>query len=153
MSPDAPHWRFSLIKVEAKIIGIDVETTVTPAKRWSFLVGKNEGSHTVKSQLIDILLDNTRAPSLDELEQAFDIETVSKDAFFDKYSDLFFRMKEALDDLVDPITAQQLRKDFFDKGIDTSDFAKKRWVKFHFYIFYKKKGGLELLQEKNGVQE
>ena len=71
-------------------MGIEVETTLTPAKRWSFLVGKNEGSHTVKSQLIDILLDDTKAPSLSELEQAFDIETVSKE-FFDKYSDLFLR--------------------------------------------------------------
>ena len=77
VSPDVPHWRFSLIKIEAKIIGIDVETTLTPAKRWSFLVGKDEGSHTVKSQLIPILLDDTRAPSLDDLEKAGDIETVS----------------------------------------------------------------------------
>ena len=73
VSSDASHWRFSLIKIEATIVGIDIETTLTPAKRWSFLVGKNEGCHTVKSQLITILLDDTRTPSLNELEQAFDI--------------------------------------------------------------------------------
>lgn len=137
VSPDASHWRFSLIKVEAKIIGIEVEKTLTPAKRWSFLVGKNEGCHTVKSQLIDILLDNTRAPSLDELEKAFDIETVSKE-FFDKYSDLFFRMKETLDDLVE--NDQYLKKDFLDKGINTSDFAKKTMGQISFLYFLQKKG-------------
>ena len=134
---EVPYWRFSLIKTEAKIVGIEVETTLTPAKRWSFLVGKNEGSHTVKSQLIDILLDDTKAPSLSELEQAFDIETVSKE-FFDKYSDLFFRMKESLDGLIE--NDQDLKKDFKDKGVDTSDFAKKTMGQISFLYFLQKKG-------------
>jgi hypothetical protein len=137
VSPDVPHWRFSLIKIEAKIVGIDIETTLTPAKRWSFLVGKNEGCHTVKSQLIPILLDDTRAPSLNELEQAFDIETVSKE-FFEKYSDLFFRMKESLDDLLE--NDQDLKNDFTDKGIDTADFAKKTMGQISFLYFLQKKG-------------
>ena len=139
VSPEVPYWRFSLIKTEAKIVGIEVETTLTPAKRWSFLVGKNEGSHTVKSQLIDILLDDTKAPSLSELEQAFDIETVSKE-FFDKYSDLFFRMKESLDGLIE--NDQDLKKDFKDKGVDSSDFAKKTMGQISFLYFLQKKDGL-----------
>tara|TARA_Y100001970_G_scaffold33131_1_gene41070 strand:+ start:4253 stop:7849 length:3597 start_codon:yes stop_codon:yes gene_type:complete len=137
VSSDVSHWRFSLIKIEARIVGIDIETTITPAKRWSFLVGKNEGCHTVKSQLIPILLDNTRAPSLNELEQAFDIETVSKE-FFEKYSDLFFRMKESLDELVE--NDQDLKNDFTDKGIDTADFAKKTMGQISFLYFLQKKG-------------
>jgi len=145
VSPDVPHWRFSLIKIEAKIIGIDVETTLTPAKRWSFLVGKDEGSHTVKSQLIPILLDDTRAPSLDDLEKAFDIETVSKE-FFQKYSELFFRMKESLDDLIQ--IDQTLKNDFQDKEIDTSDFAKKTLGQIAFLYFLQKKGWFGVAPEK-----
>ena len=137
VSPDVPHWRFSLIKIEAKIVGIEVETTLTPAKRWSFLVGKNEGCHTVKSKLIPILLDDTRAPSLNELEQAFEIETVSNE-FFEKYSDLFFRMKESLDDLIE--NDQDIKIDFTDKEIDTSDFAKKTMGQISFLYFLQKKG-------------
>ncbi len=137
VSPDVPHWRFSLIKIDAKIIGTEVETTLTPAKRWSFLVGKNEGCHTAKSQLVDILLDDTCAPSLDELEQAFDIETVSKE-FFDKYSDLFFRMKESLDELIE--TDQDIKNDFEAKEIDSSDFAKKTMGQISFLYFLQKKG-------------
>jgi hypothetical protein len=137
VSSDVSHWRFSLIKIEATIIGIDIETTLTPAKRWSFLVGKNEGCHTVKSQLISILLDDTRTPSLNELEQAFDIETVSKE-FFKKYSDLFFRMKESLDELIE--NDQDLKNDFTHKGIDTADFAKKTMGQISFLYFLQKKG-------------
>jgi len=137
VSPNVPHWRFSLIKIEAKIVGIEVETTLTPSKRWSFLVGKNEGCYTVKSKLIPILLDDTRAPALDDLEKAFDIETVSKE-FFQKYSELFFRMKESLDDLIE--IDQSLKNDFHNKEIDTSDFAKKTMGQIAFLYFLQKKG-------------
>lgn len=137
VSPDVPHWRFSLIKIDAKIVGIEVETTLTPSKRWSFLVGKNEGCYTVKSKLIPILLDDNRTPSLDDLEKAFDIETVSKE-FFQKYSELFFRMKESLDDLIE--IDQTLKNDFQDKEIDTSDFAKKTMGQIAFLYFLQKKG-------------
>lgn len=145
VSPEASHWRFSLIKMDAKIIGIEVKTSITPARRWSFLVGKYEGSHTAKSQLFPILLNNTRAPSLDELEQAFDIETVSKE-FFEKYSELFFRMQESLDDLIK--VDESLRNDFQNKEIHTSDFAKKTMGQISFLYFLQKKGWFGVSPEK-----
>ncbi len=135
--PKSSQWRFSLIKMDLSFEGANVIENFTPSKRWSFLVGENEGCHTVKSQLIEILLDNTKAPSLYELEQAFDIETVSKE-FFDKYSDLFFRMKESLDNLIE--NDQYLKKDFKKKGVDTSDFAKKTLGQISFLYFLQKKG-------------
>ena len=61
-SPDAEDWRFSLIKMESSFkktdTGIKVEEEFTPAKRWSFLVGKNENSHTAQSQLVGILAND-----------------------------------------------------------------------------------------------
>ncbi len=141
ISPDTHDWRFSLIKMDYKFNvnngGIKVEKEVTPAKRWSFLVGKNENSHTAQSQLVDILTDDETAPTLERLEQAFNIETVTNE-FFEKYTDLFLRMKEELDVLLerDP----QLALDFKRKEIDTSDFAKKTMGQMAFLYFLQKKG-------------
>jgi hypothetical protein len=103
-SPDAEDWRFSLIKMDLGFkktdTGIKVKQEFTPAKRWSFLVGENENSHTAQSQLVGILANDEDEPTLDELEQAFSIETVTNE-FYEKYTDLFLRMKEALDTLLE----------------------------------------------------
>ena len=61
-------------------------------KRWSFLVGKNERSHTAQNQLVGILANDQESPSLDDLEQSFNIESVTKE-FFEKYTDLYFRIE------------------------------------------------------------
>jgi len=140
-SPNAQDWRFSLIKMDYKFkntdTGIKIEQELTPAKRWSFLVGKNENSHTAQSQLIDILLDDNNSPKLPELEQAFSIETVTNE-FFNKYTDLFLRMKQELDLLLEK--DYQLKTEFKNKDIDTADFAKKTMGQMAFIYFLQKKG-------------
>ena len=130
---ESPHWRFSLIKLESSISGINITETITPAKRWSFLVGKDEGSHTAKSQLVDILVNDTQAPELEDLELAFNIETVTNE-FFTKYTELFYNMKEKLDELIE--SDEKLKKDFKDKEVDTSDFAKKTMGQIAFLYFW-----------------
>ena len=94
-SPNTQDWRFSLIKMEYKLsqteTGFKFDQEINKdlsAKRWSFLVGKNERSHTAQNQLVGILANDQESPSLDELEQAFNIETVTKE-FYEKYKDLF----------------------------------------------------------------
>ena len=148
-SPDAQDWRFSLIKMDYKFkatdTGIKVVQEFTPAKRWSFLVGKNENSHTAQSQLIGILANDEVAPTLDELEQAFSIETVTNE-FFTKYTSLFLRMKEALDVLLE--NDPQLKSDFKDKEIDTADFAKKTMGQMAFLYFLQKKGWFGVAPDK-----
>lgn len=134
---ESPHWRFSLIKLESSISGINITETITPAKRWSFLVGKDEGSHTAQSQLVNILANETQAPELEDLELAFNIETVTNE-FFDKYAELFHKMKEALDVLIK--SDEKLKKDFINKEVDTSDFAKKTMGQIAFLYFLQKKG-------------
>ena len=134
---ESPHWRFSLIKLESSISGINITETITPAKRWSFLVGKDEGSHTAQSQLVDILVNDTQAPELEDLELAFNIETVTNE-FFTKYTELFYSMKEKLDELIE--SDEKLKKDFKDKEVDTSDFAKKTMGQIAFLYFLQKKG-------------
>jgi hypothetical protein len=148
-SPDAEDWRFSLIKMEYKFkatdTGVKVEQEVTPAKRWSFLVGKNENSHTAQSQLVGILANDEVAPTLEELEQAFSIETVTNE-FFAKYTDLFLRMKESLDVLLE--NDPQLKADFESKEVDTADFAKKTMGQMAFLYFLQKKGWFGVAPDK-----
>jgi len=142
VSPDQAEWRFSLVKMDyrfekTKSGKVKVKEEFTPARRWSFLVGANEKSHTVQSRLVKILADDEHAPTLAELEQAFDIETVTKE-FFLKYRELFLRTKEALDKVVR--TDSKIKADFQAKGVDTVNFAKKLLGQIVFLYFLQKKG-------------
>ena len=58
-------WRFSLVKMEYKFSEQGkVKEEFTPARRYSFLVGENENSHTAQSRLLPILLDDEANPTL-----------------------------------------------------------------------------------------
>lgn len=127
VSPDEADWRFSLVKMDYKFETttsgkVRVKEEFTSARRWSFLVGVHEKSHTAQSRLVNILADDEHAPTLAELEEAFNIETVTKE-FFLKYRDLFLRTKDALDRVVQ--NDSKVRTDFDAKGVDTVNFAKK----------------------------
>ena len=142
VSPDEEDWRFSLVKMDYKFEKtktgrVKVKEEFTPARRWSFLVGANEKSHTAQSRLVKILANDEQAPILKEIENAFDIETVTKE-FFLKYRELFMRTKEELDRVVkkDP----KVKADFEAKGVDTVNFAKKRMGQIVFLYFLQKKG-------------
>lgn len=140
LSPDQHDWRFSLVKLEysleVKNGKLKTEEELTPAKRWSFLIGRHEGSHTVQSRFLSLLQDSDK-PLLKELEEAFNIESVT-DEFFKKYCELFFRMKESLDKLLSDDAA--IRADFEAKELTTSDFAKKTLGQMAFLYFLQKKG-------------
>lgn len=140
LSPDQHDWRFSLVKLEYSLEVKDgkfkAEEELTPAKRWSFLIGRYEGSHTVQSRFISLLQD-VEKPLLKELEEAFNIESVT-DEFFKKYCELFFRVKESLDKLVESDLA--IKADFDLKEITTVDFAKKTLGQMAFLYFLQKKG-------------
>jgi methylase of polypeptide subunit release factors len=116
---------------------LKVKEEFTPARRWSFLVGTNEKSHTAQSRLVNILVNDEQAPTLEEIEKAFDIETVTRE-FFLKYRELFMRTKEELDQVVknDP----KIKADFEAKGVDTVNFAKKLLGQIVFLYFLQKKG-------------
>lgn len=116
---------------------VKVREEFTPARRWSFLVGKNETSHTAQNRLVNMLSNDEYSPTLAELEQAFDIETVTKE-FFIKYRELFIRTKEELDKIV--AQASSLQNEFKSKGVDTVNFAKKLLGQIVFLYFLQKKG-------------
>lgn len=142
VSPDEEDWRFSLVKMdyrfeEGKAGRVKVKEEFTPASRWSFLVGKNEKSHTAQSRIVPILEDDEHNPTLTQLEEAFNIETVTKE-FFEKYRDLFIRTVDELDKIVKK--DEKVRKNFELKNINTVDFAKKLLGQIVFLYFLQKKG-------------
>ena len=142
VSPDQDDWRFSLIKMdytyhEDKKGKTKVKEIFTPARRWSFLVGSHENSHTAQSRLAPILADDEHNPVLTQLEEAFNIETVTKE-FFEKYRDLFLRTKETLDMLAAGNRA--VETDFASKNVNAIEFAKKLLGQIVFLYFLQKKG-------------
>jgi len=138
VSPNDDDWRFSLVKMDYKFNekGKVVEE-FTPARRYSFLVGKNENSHTAQSRFLPLLLDDETPPALEDLENAFSIERVTKE-FFEKYRDLFLRLKESLDEIIKKDA--KVSADFKEKNIDAGDFAKKLLGQIVFLYFLQKKG-------------
>lgn len=142
VSPNFDDWRFSLVKMEYKFEEnesgkVKVKEEFTPARRWSFLVGSKESSHTAQSRLAPIIEDDERNPTLEQLEEAFNIEKVTKE-FFEKYRELFLRLKENLDSMREKDA--KIDADFTKKDIDTVDFAKKLLGQIVFLYFLQKKG-------------
>lgn len=140
IAPGEADWRFSLVRLDHSLEVNDgkVKTIeeLTPARRWSFLVGEHEGSHTVQSRFVTLLTDS-EPPNLRELENAFNIEVVTEE-FFSKYVELFHRVRESLEALIkaDPDIAE----DFREKDISPVDFAKKTLGQMAFLYFLQKKG-------------
>ncbi len=141
VSPDQEDWRFSLVKMEYRLDPsgekVRVKQELTPARRFSFLVGGNENSHTAQIRLVPLLINDEHNPLLKELEDAFSVEKVTKE-FFEKYRDLFLRVKDSLDEVVK--ANRKISEDFTLKNVNTVDFAKKLLGQIVFLYFLQKKG-------------
>ncbi|MCX8058430.1 MAG: class I SAM-dependent DNA methyltransferase, partial [Spirochaetes bacterium] len=141
-SPEMEDWRFSLVKMdycfEKTPSGkTKVKEEFTPAKRWSFLVGPNEKSHTAQTRFLPILENDRLKPTLEDLEKAFDIEIVTEE-FFEKYRNLFIKTKLELDNIVK--NNNLIKQEFENKKINSVDFAKKLLGQIVFLYFLQKKG-------------
>lgn len=132
---EAVTWRLSFVKLDREFSpkGIQIETT--PAKRYSYLVGQGEKSHTAQEQLLPIFQNEKENPTLEAIEEAFSIETVTKE-FFAKYKEKYLQLKEYLDGNDDFVqTAEQF-------NFTTEQFAKKLMGQLAFLYFLQKKGWL-----------
>ena len=147
----SPDWRFPLVRMD---YALDPERNkvrkdFTPARRYSFLVGAGERTHTAKRQLAALLQGGSVGSpvTLGELEKAFNIESVTKE-FFGAYKDLFIGLKEELDALEqhDP----RIRAEFAAKRIDTATFAKRLLGQIVFLYFLQKKGWLGVGRNADG---
>ena len=144
VSPTEKQWRFSYVKMEYATVEKDsgkvgVETRLTPARRFSYLVGEGESCHTAQTQFLELLQDTQTDPALSDIEEAFSVEAVTKE-FFTKYADLFEEIHIALDRLVAKDKA--IRDEFEKKKVNTVNFAKKLMGQIVFLYFLQKKGWL-----------
>jgi type I restriction-modification system DNA methylase subunit len=148
VSPSEKQWRFSYVKMEYATVEKDsgkvgIETKLTPARRFSYIVGEGESCHTAQTRFLDLLEEPERGekpnPTLAQLEEAFSVDAVTNE-FFKKYAELFEEIKAALDKLAkkDPAIAKEFEK----KNVRTADFAKKLMGQIVFLYFIQKKGWL-----------
>lgn len=141
-------WRFSFVKMEYKM-GEDgkILKELTPAKRYSFLVGKNEPNHTCKSQFLKLLTEDDIPPTLEELEGAFGVENVTK-IFFEEYKNRFFELRESIEKVLEKNSI--VKKEFENKNINPTEFAKKLLGQIVFLYFLQKKGWLGVKKDGDG---
>jgi len=128
-------WRFSLVRMDYQFLpkaggGFTVREIFSPARRWSFLVGKNEKIHTVQSRFLPLIEDDYKKPTLKDLESAFSVEPVT-DQFFEAY-------KFALE--------QKILKSLKKYDADTNDkyaFSQQLLSRILFIYFLQRKGWLK----------
>lgn len=137
---DEPKWRLSFVRLDYEIqfgtTGFKTTEKLTPAKRYSYLVGKNEPCHTALSRFNKLLITTAdNHITLDELEEIFSVEKVT-DEFFKLYCEKFHQLREQLESNENfKIEAQQ-------HNFTAAQFAKKLLGQIVFLYFLQKKGWL-----------
>ena len=141
-------WRLSFVKQELEITVGKLRTKVSPAKRYSYLFGKDEPNHTAKEQLLELLENNNKKYSIEEIEEKFSVEKVTKD-FFEKYKDNYLKLKETLEGTPE-FVSEAKRCDF-----TSEEFTKKLMGQIVFIYFLQKKGwlGVKLVPNKLSINE
>jgi len=146
---DHDDWRFSFVRLEYELeTGDDgrIRTSLklTPARRFSYLVGKNEPNHTCRERFLRLIREKNGTPILADIEDCFSVENVTKE-FFEKYKACYLNLKESLERALDadPIC----KAEFEEKEISTVDFSKKLLGQIVFLYFLQKKGWLGVRQD------
>lgn len=129
-------WRLSFVRLDHEFVaGKGGKVKITPAKRYSYLVGENEPCTTAYQQLFPIFADDSSDVTLDDLEEAFSVERVTKE-FFDKYAEKFYQVKDYLENNPEFKAESQAH------GFTAEQFAKKLMGQIVFLYFLQKKGWL-----------
>ncbi len=145
VAPDSQSWRFSYVRMDyatkrdPQTGKIKTEERLTPARRYSYLVGAEEECHTAQTRFLALLQNTMVKPTLAQIEEAFSVESVTKE-FFNEYARLFKATDEALNAVL--ASRPAMRADFAAKGVSTVDFSKKLLGQIVFLYFIQKKGWL-----------
>lgn len=129
------RWRLSLVRLDYEFVAGRAKMNITPARRYSYLVGKDEPCHTAMEQLFPIFRNEQYNPTLDKIEEAFSIETVTKE-FFDRYENKYSELKKYLD------ANRQFNAEAQLHQFTSEQFAKKLMGQLAFLYFLQKKGWL-----------
>lgn len=128
-------WRLSFIRMDYEFSMGKVKEKLTPAKRYSYLVGKGEPCHTAKQRLYPIFMDDNTNPGIDELEEAFSVEKVTNE-FFNFYKEKYIQLKEYLE------SNEEFMNEATYRNFTSEQFAKKLMGQIVFLYFIQKKGWL-----------
>ncbi|MGH9200461.1 MAG: Eco57I restriction-modification methylase domain-containing protein, partial [Vicinamibacterales bacterium] len=145
VAPDSQSWRLSYVRMvyetrrDPRTGKIKPEERLTPARRYSYLVGADEECHTAQTRFLSLLENTTDRPTLAHIEEAFSVESVTEE-FFREYARLFEDTEAALAAVVK--RDKTIRDDFKAKGVSSVDFAKKLLGQIVFLYFIQKKGWL-----------
>lgn len=134
-----PKWRLSFVRLDYEMTmdkgKMKLTANMTPAKRYSFLVGKDEPCHTAIDRFRTFIQDKNYNPTLDELEEAFSVEAVTKE-FFNQYCEKFKQILAHLEDNHDFV------EEAAQHNFTAAQFAKKLMGQIVFLYFLQKKGWL-----------
>lgn len=141
-------WRLSFVKKELSFTENGVKESLTSAKRYSYLVGEGESTHTAKEYLLHLLDIDNRKITISDIEKQFDVEKVTK-KFFEEYKEKYLQLKEFLDKNED-FQTEAKNCDF-----NSEEFAKKLMGQIVFLYFLQKKGwlGVQLVPNELTIEE
>jgi adenine-specific DNA-methyltransferase len=141
-----PVWRLSLVLIDLDFAKGKVKTTLSPARRFSYLVGENEPCHTAMEQLFLIVISEN--PTIEQIKEAFSVEAVTNE-FFEKYKEKYLQLKEGLE-ASQPFNVEAAKCHF-----TSEQFAKKFLGQLVFIYFLQKKGwlGVKVVPQKLNERE
>lgn len=128
-------WRLSFVRMDYEFAKGKVNIELTPAKRYSYLVGEGEPCHTAMSRLFPIFENDDTNPSIDDLEDAFSVERVTKE-FFEQYCEKYQQVREWLE------KSAEFLEEANRHNFTSEQFAKKLMGQIVFLYFVQKKGWL-----------
>lgn len=138
-SENQPNWRLSFVRLDYTLTEKGLDIDLTPARRYSYLVGEDEPKHTAEAQLFPLFKDDKSNPTLDEIEEAFSVERVTND-FFNQYKEKYLQLKEFLEN--DEKFISESERLGFEVEKFAEQFSKKLMGQLAFLYFIQKKGWL-----------
>ena len=143
-------WRLSFVTLDTELVcgdrGLCVSETLSPAKRFSYLVGVHEPCHTCMKRFCPLIEDEKNQLTVDQLLDVFHVEKVS-DEFFKEYKKCYLHLTRSLQDVVDHDIA--VKTEFENKNLVVADFTKKLLGQIVFLYFLQKKGWLGVKRDEN----
>ena len=143
-------WRLSFVTLDTELVcdekGVCISEIVSPAKRFSYLVGVHEPCHTCMKRFCPLIEDEKNLLTVDQLLDVFHVETVTKE-FFEEYKDCYLYLTESLQEIVDRDIA--VKTEFENKNLVVADFSKKLLGQIVFLYFLQKKGWLGVKRDEN----
>lgn len=152
-SDNSDMWRISFVKLDTtfninELTGsLEIKEDITPAKRYSYLIEPNLKNHTVQAQLKNLLFNDSKKPSVEEIENVFSVEVVT-DEFFKMYREKYLDLKEFLETNNEFI--QESKRLMVEVNEFSEEFAKKLMGQVAFLYFLQKKGwlGVKIVPKK-----